>query len=428
MSQKSLMLGLPAAILLGGSAIAFGVFPGVRDWVDQSMPWLGINGTRQSASDSMAGTMQEPPKNTDVDKTVRIDPTMQLDPTVQPETGMQRMEQQQFSSPAPRSEVEFAGGSLPAPANTLLMNAPALPGSNTEIRLAQARTLETVPQTGQYVPSRDNGTVTVEDAQVRFFEVNSVAAQADGKITEMSVDEGSMIEAGKPLIVIDTRLVEKEIRVSESELVAAMLKAKDDSNIKFSIAAEKVAKVEVRISKELQEKGAEGTMEGLKKTLELEKAGFQVDVSQIQKKTDLADVDVKQAKLEAAKVQLELRTILAPRTGMVTNVEKRQYDWVRAGEVILKLTSMKKLRIRGKVKVVDSPHLLLNAPAKVTISIVRGQNETIDGVVSFVAPQTTGIPNEYFVHIDVENRLTPDGQYLFREGMQAIVDITPRNR
>ena len=36
MSQKKLIIGLPVALLLGVSAIAIGVVPGVRDWIDST--------------------------------------------------------------------------------------------------------------------------------------------------------------------------------------------------------------------------------------------------------------------------------------------------------------------------------------------------------------------------------------------------------
>ncbi len=418
MSQKSLMLGLPAALLLGGSAIAIGVLPGVRDWVDQTIPWLGINGVKPSESNSLA------------DRTSDLQKTMIAEQPVAPEFSMQRMEQLQTPSMLPaRSDVAFAGGTAIPTTDAPFLNSNDRPIPRTDVRLAQARTLDAVPQAGQYVPSRDRGTVSLERAQVKFVDINSIAAQAEGRIDKLNVDEGSMIEAGVPMIEIDTRMVLKEIRVAERELDAAKLKANDVSNVNFSKAALEVAQAEVKISEDLFAKGAEGTMEGLKKRLELKKAGYQVDVSKIEKERDGADVDVKEAKLEAAKVQLELRTINAPRTGVITEVLKRQYDWVRAGEVIVKLVSLKRLRIKGQVVVSDSPNLLENAPARVTITIAPGlKGETIDGVVSYVSPQTAIEKDRYDVYVDVENRLTPEGQYMFREGMTVEVEITPRKR
>ena len=164
-----------------------------------------------------------------------------------------------------------------------------------------------------------------------------------------------------------------------------------------------------------------------KKRLEEKKATFQVNVSQIEKQRDTADVGVKTAKLGAAKVQVDLRRITAPRTGMVSDLVKRQFSWVRAGEPILNLTSMDRIRIKGTTpKLTDYPYLLLNAPARVTIFFAEGKGETVDGSVTYVSPGTHGI-NQYAIHIDLQNQMAPDGQYLFREGMQANVEITPRS-
>jgi multidrug efflux pump subunit AcrA (membrane-fusion protein) len=185
---------------------------------------------------------------------------------------------------------------------------------------------------------------------------------------------------------------------------------------------------DVEISTELVKKGAEGFMEGQKKQLELKKASLQVTVSTIEKERDKADVGVKTAKLEAARVQQELRRINAQRTGVVNQVVKRQYSYVRAGEPILNLTSMEKIRITGTTpKLTESPHLLLNAPARVIIRYAEGKSETVDGTVTFVSPKSDG-PNQYKLHVDLPNRLTPDGQYLFRDGMVADIEVKPRSR
>jgi len=419
MSEKKLTIGLPIALLLGCSAIAFGVLPGVRDWVDQSMPWLGINGPKDTKMNLVADDIPTIPNGVKTESPVSLsEAESQSAQFMQPPMAM---------SPEPmnrRHEVEFAGGSIaPAAQSTSPPLAP-----NSEVRFAQGRTLETVPQTGQNVPGRESGSLIVDLGVLKFFEESSVAAQAEGIITKMLVDEGSMIEAGMPLIELDTRLVEKEIKVSESELNAARLKAKDDSNVKFSTAAREVAQQDVEMSVELLKRDAENYMESVKKRLELKKAGFQVEVSKIEKLRDDADVEVKEAKLEAAKVQLDLRKILSQRTGVVTDVAKRQGDWVRAGEVILRLTSMKKIRVEANAEVKNlQPHLLQNAPARVTISVAEGKSETIDGIVGFVSPRTVA-PNKYKLHVDIENRLTPDGQFLFREGMNATIEIMSRTR
>ena len=412
MSQRKMMLGLPVALLLGGSAIAIGVVPGVRDWIDQTVPWLGINGPKITSyamvkNEKNLGSSEIP---------------LPQEPVKSVDTGLQTVE-----SDKPQFEVQFAQAISPLSPQIPVQQPPTESKSNQSIRIAQVPTLNTVPSSGINVPSSGSGKLIVQGATVFFPDEIPVAAQADGIITKLPVDDGTIVQAGTLMIEIDTRLAEAEIEVSEKELLAANLKANDDSNLKYSKAALEVATMDVRISNILVTEGAEDKMANEKKKLEEKKANFQVNVSQIEKQRDTADVGVKTAKLGAAKVQVDLRRITAQRTGMVSELVKRQFSWVRAGEPILKLTSMDRIRIKGTTpRLTDYPYLLLNAPARVTIFFAEGKGETIEGSVTYVSPGTHGI-NQYQIHVDLQNRLTQDGQYLFREGMDAVVEITPRN-
>ncbi len=414
MSDKKLTIGLPIALILGGSAFAFGVVPGVRDWVDRTVPWLGINGPRNvaqtpkaiGAEDVEAGQVPMAPK------------TMPYESTA--------IEQIEVNKP--RFDVQYASGIEPLAAEPRSNNQDEPTAVSPFARTTQALPLPTLPAGGLNVPSSENGVMLITGAIVSFPDDITVSATAEGTILKLLVDDGTVIEAGKPMIEIDSRLAEKEVVVSEKELKAASLKADDDSNVKYSEAAMDVAMQDVEISKELIKSRAEGLMEGRKKELEFKKATLQVTVSTIEKERDRADVGVKTAKLEAARVQLELRRINAQRTGVVNQVVKRQFSYVRAGEPILNLTSMEKIRVAGTTnKLTESPHLLLNAPARVTIKYAEGKSETVDGTISYVSPKSDG-PNQYKFHVDLPNRLTPDGQYLFRDGMVADIEVRTRSR
>ncbi|MFM7974951.1 MAG: HlyD family efflux transporter periplasmic adaptor subunit, partial [Pirellula sp.] len=139
---------------------------------------------------------------------------------------------------------------------------------------------------------------------------------------------------------------------------------------------------------------------------------------------------VNQAKLNASLVQLELRTIKAPFSGVVASMQKERFDWVKAGEEIMRLVSLDKFRVKGTVRIADSPNTLEGAKAKVIIPIGGGQVEQLDGVVGFVSPESqgTGARNdgtqEYTVWVEIPNKQV-GGKYLFRGTMDAMVEITP---
>jgi multidrug resistance efflux pump len=255
-----------------------------------------------------------------------------------------------------------------------------------------------------------------------------VVAQAEGVIREFLVDEGSIIERDKVMVEIDNRLAMAEQQVSLKELESAQLKADDESQIRFAEAAEKVAAADYKRTEDLFKREVANIDEYERKQLEWQKAKLSIDVSKREKKINEAAVSVSEAKYNASGVQLELRTIRAPFTGIVAKTEKENFEWVKAGDEILRLVSLEKFRVRGRVQIDDSPNILERAPAKVFVQVQPGQVETVDGIVGFVEPETSVAvdgKNEYGVWVEIDNRIV-NGQYLFRGKMNATVEIYPK--
>lgn len=254
-----------------------------------------------------------------------------------------------------------------------------------------------------------------------------IPAQTDGIIQQFLVDEGSVVAADSVLIELDNRLAKAEEQIAIKELESATLKAEDDSQIKFSKASRDVAMSVFKRSQELYEEGVESLDDWEKKRLEKIKAEFQIDVSHREQRINQAAVGVNEAKLNAANVQLELRTLRAPFAGIVAQTKKERFEWVKAGEEIMRLVSLEKFRVNGSVRIVDSPNVLEGAPARVFIPIGMGKTEVVEGVVGFVKPESEGTRDgmhEYRVWVEIPNRVV-DGKYLFRGSMDARVEIYP---
>jgi adenine phosphoribosyltransferase len=263
-------------------------------------------------------------------------------------------------------------------------------------------------------------------AILSFVNDIKVVAQADGILLDILVDEGTMVSKDTVMIQIDNRLANAEKEIATRELESARLKAEDDSQIKFSEASFDVSSSVFKRSQELYEKIAESLDDLEKKRLEKIKAGFQIDVSKREQKINEAAVGVNEAKLNASLVQLELRTIKAPFSGVVASVQKERFDWVKAGEEILRLVSLEKFRVKGTVRLMESPNLLEGARAKVIVPIGAGKVEEIQGVVGYVSPESQGTgarndgTHEYAVWVEIPNKQVA-GKYLFRGAMDLLV-------
>lgn len=268
-------------------------------------------------------------------------------------------------------------------------------------------------------------------AILSFVNDIKVVAQADGIVLDILVDEGAVVPKDTVMIQIDNRLANAEKEIAIRELESAKLKAEDDSQIKFSEASYDVASSVFKRSQELYQTAAESLDDLEKKRLELIKSGFQIDVSKREQKINEAAVGVNEAKLNASMVQLELRTIKAPFSGVVASVQKERYDWVKAGEEILRLVSLDKFRVKGTVRLTESPNNLEGARAKVIVPVGSGRVEEIEGVVGFVSPESQGTgaradgTDDYAVWVEIPNKQVV-GKYLFRGGMDAEVEIYPK--
>ena len=304
----------------------------------------------------------------------------------------------------------------------------------TPIALTQTNLIPALPAVGQAasVPALE----ATQDGRLRYKAILSfvndikVVAQTDGIILDILVDEGSAVAKDTIMIQIDNRLAVAEREVASKELESAKLKAEDDSQIKFSVASYEVATSVFNRSQELFAIAVEAQEEWEKKRLEKIKAGFQIDVSKREQLIAQAAVGVNEAKVNASNVQLELRTIKAPFTGVVASMQKERYDWVKAGEEILRLVSLDKFRVKGTVRIADSPNTLEGARANVIIPTGTGKVERLEGVVGFVSPESQGSgarndgTQEYTVWVEIPNKQV-GGKYLFRGAMDAIVEITP---
>ena len=304
----------------------------------------------------------------------------------------------------------------------------------TPIALTQTNLIPALPtpREAASVPALE----ATQDGRLRYKAILSfvndikVVAQTDGIILDILVDEGTAVSKDTILIQIDNRLAVAEREVASKELESAKLKAEDDSQIKFSVASYEVATSVFNRSQELFAKVVEAQEEWEKKRLEKIKAGFQIDVSKREQLIAQAAVGVNEAKVNASNVQLELRTIKAPFTGVVASMQKERYDWVKAGEEILRLVSLDKFRVKGTVRIADSPNTLEGARANVIIPTGTGTVERLDGVVGFVSPESQGSgarndgTQEYTVWVEIPNKQV-GGKYLFRGAMDAIVEIIP---
>ena len=419
--KRSLWISCFILLIVGGVLSAT---PNVRSWFHERLPFLGINGPQIQEQNPVVDAKDSIPL-------VNIDmPRSDESPVIQYQNSAigsyNEVQLAQALLPAPQSGTGTKG-SLPttrSPEGSQLPNfAPQIPNGPTT-RVSQSGGIGVVPKEGVEVPPASSDRILIPQASLVFKRDIPLAAPVDGIIMQLNADDGVNVKAGEPLVVIDSRIAEAEVKVQTQELEQAKLEANDNSSELFAEAAYEVAKVDFARSNELTAKGSESPSDNEKKGLELKKAGLQIKVAKRDSAKNKAVVGVAEAKLDAAIVQVGLRTMNAPFDGLVYEVNKRQFEFVRTGEPIFSLVDMTRLRVQGVAKTNVPPHQLKNAKARISIEISPGVSKAVEGIVGFASPKSN-TPNDYTVWVEIANEQLPDGQFLLRGGMNASMEIFP---
>ncbi|RMF45228.1 MAG: HlyD family efflux transporter periplasmic adaptor subunit [Planctomycetota bacterium] len=280
--------------------------------------------------------------------------------------------------------------------------------------------------TGRVSPSQPGlpATMTIEpdSASIKFIHSIQVAAQADGLIQELLVDEGQNVSEGQELLKIDARVAEAELRVAQKEAEAAAQKAAQEANIEYAKAAFALAQEELEAEQRLWEQASTTLSSLRRKTLERDRARFSVDVATVEHNQDVVAAAVAKEKVNAAQIRLELYSVKAPFDAVVAERLRDRGEWIRAGDPVLRLVHMNEVKVEALVPVQGFAITALHgAPISIQVKINPTQVVSFDTHIDFVAPEVR--VNRVRVAARVKNPKV-DGIWLLREGMNATCQIT----
>lgn len=184
-----------------------------------------------------------------------------------------------------------------------------------------------------------------------------IAAEVDGRITEIRVDEGAHVAVGAVLLAIDP-----EKRRLDADSARAMTRD--------AVASLEVAQREYDRAKALHEQGIASDSLLDQRGTELSRAQARRDSSEAQR--GLAEKLLRDA------------SVRAPFAGLVARREVSRGDYVRTGQALLEVVALDPIEVEFSVAERDSARVATGQPVYVTVAPYPG--ETFVGEVSAVSP------------------------------------------
>jgi multidrug efflux pump subunit AcrA (membrane-fusion protein) len=265
-------------------------------------------------------------------------------------------------------------------------------------------------------PSR----AVVQHCQVFLIDDVDVPAQESGPLVGVKVQEGQIVRQSELLAQIDDKESQLLKLSAEAERDAAQAKADDDIDVRYAFKSHEVAEAELNQDLDIKRRtpGAVSDAEVRRKQLVVTREKLGIDRAKLEQQIAQLTAQVKNSSAQSADNNILRRRIVAPFDGMVVDVYKQASEWVNAGEPVLRVVRMDRLRVDGFLSGDDyNPVDVSQRPVTVEIQLAQNRRESFTGQVVFVNPLVQA-GNKYRIRAVVENRFERN-EPLLRPGMTA---------
>jgi len=259
---------------------------------------------------------------------------------------------------------------------------------------------------------------------VSLIEDVQVPAREAGALMKVSAVEGQHVTQGQLLAQVDDQQPRLDKMAAELERDAALAKAQDDIEVRYAEAAFAVAGAELERAQAIERKSPGGVTQQEIQKLQLAKQRdeLQIERSKLEMRVARMNADVHQAAVKSADNAVGRRQILSPLAGVVVTIFHEQGEWVAAGEPVLQVIRIDRLRVEGFLNAHEvGPEEVANRPVTVDVQIAGGRTARFSGKIVFISPLVQA-GDKYRVRAEVENR-TEAGTPLLRPGMTATMTI-----
>src|SRR5262245_12235144 len=263
---------------------------------------------------------------------------------------------------------------------------------------------------------------------VSLIEDIQVPAREAGALNSVEVVEGQFVTAGQLLAQLDDRQPKLDKLAAELERDAALAKAEDDIEVRYAEAALAVAGAELQRAQAIDAKSPGGVTQQEIQKLRLAKHRdeLQIDRSKLEMRVAKMNADVHQAGVKSAEDAVGRRQILSPLAGIVVTIFHEKGEWVAAGEPVLQVVRIDRLRVAGFLNATEiGPEEVTGRPVAIDVQLAGGRTARFAGKVVFISPLVQA-GDKYRVRAEVENR-TEHGGPLLRPGMTATMTISLAN-
>lgn len=239
-------------------------------------------------------------------------------------------------------------------------------------------------------PESDIPAITVPSADVTLSFIQP------GRIAEIKVNEGDMVEANQLLVRLDD---------SAEQAQLAQIKAQSEDSTQVDAASASLA--QKKIDLEMLEWAAARSSAT---ELEVKHAKLDVDLADLSLKAARFEREQNQRKYEEAQMRIDRMSLKSPVSGRVEKVETEIGESVNALDKVVRIVRTDPLWIDAPVPLTEGRNLVLNQTAEVKYPETV---KTAKGRIIFISTVADAASSTLRVRVEVPNKSgRPAGEYV----------------
>lgn len=247
--------------------------------------------------------------------------------------------------------------------------------------------------------------ISYDNAKLTLINNVNVASLDPGVAKKVLVKPGQVVAKDDILVELDSDLYASDAKVAKISLDIAKQDAKNDVNLRFAQKSIAVNQKQLQKSQEAVREFAMSISETEIDRLRLERDQSQLSCEQalLEKETAKLTTDLRTEEKASAEIRLKRRMIKSPIAGIVVNVDIQEGEAVSAGQQIVRVINLDRLRIKA---VFHKDYALKVQEDSMTYFEIEidGKVIQLDAEISFVSPEVLPSEKVFEVWAEIDNK------------------------
>jgi multidrug efflux pump subunit AcrA (membrane-fusion protein) len=257
--------------------------------------------------------------------------------------------------------------------------------------------------------SAPSAVIRIPECQILLADERLLASGQSGIVSTVNVREGDRVKKGQLLAELDSS-------VPKATLAVAMKQAENDVNVRFAIAAAKVAQAELDSALDANDR-----QPNTFPRINLRKLRLEEVRSILETEVSRHEFELNRLRRDEAAALVDSYKIVAPMDGIISRVFKFHGEAVQVGEALLQCQSTDKVHVEAHV---DIGLLAKGRSVRVVPSrpnpAIKDDTTASEGTVFFVGVLADLTTETVRVLVEVDNR-----NGLLVAGTDAVIEIPP---